>query len=178
MTRRAFLLPLVLCWMVAMLAPSVPTRAGGVTWLIDLTPLFILFAAIRLEAGWLVLFLLLGSLGEDFLIPDRIGTGPILWAMVAFLIRSQRPWIRSESWFTLMIMCFGASFLYAVGDRALYLMTNDLWSWSYLLGLKLVVLALVNAVLVVPFTWVMDYLCGITQAREKGADFSSSYALH
>jgi hypothetical protein len=25
---------------------------------------------------------------------------------------------------------------------------------------------------------VMDYLCGITQAREKGADFSSSYALH
>ncbi|MFQ3670362.1 MAG: hypothetical protein SNJ84_02765 [Verrucomicrobiia bacterium] len=176
MTRRTLLIPLLAVWALALVEPIIPSQFGGTRWLVDFTPLLITYACLRLPSAALLAFVALGSLGSDFLIPDRPGTSPLLWTLVAFLVRSQRPWIRTGSWFTLSIMSFAASFLYAIGDRTFFLMVNDLWSWSYLLLLKLLVLAAVNAALA-PFAFpLLDRLCGIVRPRATEPDFSPFYA--
>lgn len=176
MTRRTFFLPILAVWGLSLLEPILPSRFGGVTWLIDFTPLFLTYACLRLPSAALLAFLAIGSLGLDFLIPDRPGTSPLLWALVAFLVRSQHPWIGSRNWFILSLMTFAASILYAFGDRTFFLMVNDFWAWSYLLVLKLIVLALINGLLAAPIFSLMDRLCGLSRTDRSEPEFTSLYA--
>ncbi|GAB4240540.1 MAG: hypothetical protein OHK005_02770 [Candidatus Methylacidiphilales bacterium] len=176
MTRRAFLIPLIVVLGLTLVEPVIPTHLFGIRWLVDFTPLLIVYACVRFSSGTLFGFLVLGSLGVDFLVGDRPGTSPLLWALVAFLVRSQRLWIRNGSWVTIFLMSFAASFLYALADRTFFLMVNDLWTWSYLLLLKLLGLATVNAALAPGFFALLDRICGLQRAKPSDRDFSMLYA--
>lgn len=177
MTRRAFLIPLAGVLALAVIEPLIPTRLFGIDWLIDLTPLMIVYACLRFSPGSLLAFLILGSLGIDFLVPDRPATSPLLWAMVAFLVRSQHPWIRNGSWVTLILMTFAASFLYGLGDRTFFLMIHDLWAWSDRLMLKILGLATVNALLAPAIISFLDRICGLHRAKPSDPDLSRLYAI-
>ena len=142
---RRFLVTLLILLAVTALQPLFLAEFSGQRWILDFTPVFLVYASLRFSPFALVSFILLGGLLHDILVPHAPGTGPLLWGATAFLIRSQRLWIRDRSWSMLMLMGLAASFFYIGLERLLFLASQGFWSWNLELSVKMLTLSIVNA---------------------------------
>jgi|GEM_PF-814249 len=142
---RRFLVVLLLVLAVIVLQPLLLAEIGGERWILDFTPIFLIYASLRFPPLALASFILLGGLLHDVLVPHAPGMGPFLWGATIFLVRSQRLWIRERSWSMLMLMGLAASFFYIGLERLLFMASQSFWSWNLELSVKMLTLSIVNA---------------------------------
>ena len=142
---RRFLVTILSVLLVTIVQPLILAEFSGQRWILDFTPIFLVYASLRLNPMGIVGFILLGGLLHDILVPHAPGMGPLLWGATIFLVRSQRLWIRDRSWSMLMLMGLAASFFYIGLDRLLFLASQGFWSWNLELSVKMLTLSIVNA---------------------------------
>jgi cell shape-determining protein MreD len=154
-----YTLVLVLLYVaIAVGQPLLPPLMGERTWLIGLSPLLLIYGALRAPDFFLMLFVILGGVVHDFILLHYLGMGPLLWLMTVFLVRSQRDYLRASHWSLLFVVSFAASFFHLAMDRVFFLVYNGFWSWNFELSTSLMKIALVNGLLGPPVFWVLDVL--------------------
>jgi cell shape-determining protein MreD len=159
-----YTLVLVFLYVVMAVAqPLLPPLMGERTWLIGLSPLLLIYGALRAPDFFLMLFVILGGVVHDFILLHYLGMGPLLWLLTVFLVRSQRDYLKASHWSRLFVVSFAASFFHLGMDRVFFLVYNGFWSWNFELSTSLMKIALVNGLLGPPFFWVLDVLL-----RERG----------
>jgi hypothetical protein len=168
--RYAFLMLLVFCGLLYS-QPFVPVFLGHENWLLNLTPILVTYTSLRARDFSLMFFIILGGLLHDLLLMNYVGMGPLLWGLVAFIVRSQRPWVEGGNWFFLLLMTFVASFAYLSLDRLFFLISEGFWSWNLKLSFEILKLSTVNALLCLPVFWLMDRLLDRPSSERR-----SSYA--
>lgn len=156
MVRAVLLLLLFLAMVFAQ--PFLPSLMGRHNWLLTATPVLITCAALRLDGPLLVAFLIAGGILHDLLLPNYLGMGPLLWALTAFLARSQKPWLSEERLPLVALTGFACSFLYLIGDRMLFLLHREYWSWNLEICFQLLKWSSVNGVLTPVFLFLADRL--------------------
>jgi hypothetical protein len=159
--------------LVPLLALAQPMAAGALglrDWILDLTPLLLVHGALRLTAAQLVFLMIGGGMLHDVMVPHAPGTGPLLWGVILFMIRSQLSWIRQGNWIVLILLGFVSTFLYLSLERVLFLAAHGFWQWNLDLSLKIVNASLLNALLAPLFTALFDRLTGTAgKAGARGA---------
>jgi cell shape-determining protein MreD len=159
-----YTLVLVFLYVVMAVAqPLLPPLMGERTWLMGLSPLLLIYGALRAPDFFLMLFVILGGVVHDFILLHYLGMGPLLWLLTVFLVRSQRDFLKASHWSLLFVVSFAASFFHLGMDRVFFLFYNGFWSWNFELSASLMKIALVNGLLGPPFFWVLDVLL-----RERG----------
>lgn len=136
--------------------PFAPSVFGHDNWMLNLTPVLIAYCCLRSNEFFLMMFVILGGLLHDLLLMNYVGMGPMLWGMVAFLVRSQKPWVLGGNWLILIVINFAASFAYLCLDRTFYLLYESFWSWNLQLSFEMFKLSLVNALLSPLLFWLLD----------------------
>jgi hypothetical protein len=157
--RYALMMLLIFCGFLYS-QPFVPMVLGHENWLLNLTPILVTCTALRAKDFSLMFFLIAGGLLHDLLLMNYVGMGPLLWALVAFVVRSQRPWVDRGNWLFLILITFVASFAYLSLDRLFFLISEGFWSWNLKLSFEILKLSTVNALLCLPVFWLMDRLLG------------------
>lgn len=142
--RYAFVLVLLYGAMV-ILQPLAPPVLGQTTWLIGLSPLLLIYGALRAGNLSLVLFVLAGGTLHDLILLHYIGMGPLLWLLTVLLVHSQRDWLRNSHWSSAMVVTFAGAFFYLAMDRVFFLVYNGLWSWNFDLSYSLMIISAFNA---------------------------------
>jgi hypothetical protein len=150
--------------------PLVAGLLGLHGWILDLVPLLLIYGALRLPAVQLVFLMIAGGMLHDLMVPHAPGTGPLLWGVILFMIRSQLDWIRQGNWIILILLGFVSTFLYLSLERVLFLAAHGYWSWDLDLSLKIVNASFLNALLAPLFTALLDRLTGMAgKAGARGA---------
>ncbi|NJK92650.1 MAG: hypothetical protein HC904_12975 [Blastochloris sp.] len=155
--------------------PLIPPLFGHDNWLLNLTPLLLTYSALRTHEFTLMLFIISGGLLHDLLLMNYVGMGPLLWGCVVFIVRSQRPWVEGGNSLFLILLTFVAAFSYLSLDRLFFLVSEGFWSWNLMLSVEILKLSTVNALLCLPFFWLLDRLPG-SQLRNRRNARSASYA--
>ena len=152
-----YTLSLLLIYLVMLFAqPVVPALFNQSNWLLGLTPVFLAYLSLRAGDLALMAFVIIGGLMHDLVLPHYVGMGPLLWSVVAFMVRSQRDLLREAHWPVLMVISFAATFLYLCCDRLFFLFVNQYWSWDQDLSFNIFKLAVFNAVLCPPLFFILD----------------------
>jgi cell shape-determining protein MreD len=163
-------LSLLLIYLVMLFAqPMVPVFFNQNNWLLGLTPVLLTYLSLRGSDAALVVFVLVGGLLHDLVLLHYAGMGPLLWGLVAFMVRSQREWLVDARWPVWVVMSFAATFLYLGCDRLFFLFAHRYWSWDQDLSFNILKLALFNAVLCPLLFWGLDFVFGEREARRRGA---------
>lgn len=151
---------LILCIFCGLLfaQPFAPALFGHENWLLNLTPILITYTALRAKDLSLMIFIIIGGLLHDLLLMNYVGMGPLLWGLIAAIVRSQKLWLTSGSWLFLLLVTFTACFAYLCLDRLFFLAYQGFWSWNLKLSFEILKLSTVNAALCLPFFWIMDGL--------------------
>jgi len=145
--------------------PLLPPLMGERTWLLGLSPLLLVYGALRAPDFSLMLFVILGGVVHDFILLHYLGMGPLLWLLTVFVVRSQREFLRASHWSLLFVVSFAASFFHLAMDRVFFLVYNGFWSWDFELSTSLLKIALVNGLIGPPFFWLLDLVLGGRRAR-------------
>ncbi|MDX6767311.1 MAG: hypothetical protein SFU85_11040 [Candidatus Methylacidiphilales bacterium] len=127
------------------LQPLAPALMGQTTWLIGLSPLLLVYGALRAGDFSLLLFVLAGGALHDLILLHYIGMGPLLWLLTVLLVRSQRDWLRNAHWSSAMVVTFAGAFFYLAMDRVFFLVYNGLWAWTFELSSSLMIISAFNA---------------------------------
>lgn len=147
--------------------PMLPPLWGERTWLLGLSPLLLIYGALRAPDFYLMLFVILGGVAHDFILLHYLGMGPLLWLLTVFVVRSQREWLQNSHWSVLPVVAFAACFFHLSMDRLFFLVYNGFWSWDYELSVSLLKIALVNAVVCLPLFRLLDWLLRARVSRER-----------
>jgi hypothetical protein len=172
--RYALLMLLIFCGLLYA-QPFAPVFFGHENWLLNLTPILITYTALRAREFSLMVFIILGGLLHDLLLMNYVGMGPLLWGLVAFVVRSQRPWVEGGNWLFLILMTFVASFAYLSLDRLFFLISEGFWSWNLKLSFEILKLSTVNALLCLPVFWLMDRILGRSSKGERGSYYAHAH---
>mgnify|MGYP000207782395 CR=1 FL=1 len=172
--RYVFIMLTIFCGLLFS-QPFVPALMGHENWLLNLTPLLLTYAALRARDFSLMAFIILGGLLHDLLLMNYVGMGPLLWGLVAFIVRSQKPLMRGGNWFFLLLVTFTASFAYLSLDRLFFLIAEGFWSWNLRLSFEIVKLSTVNTVLCLPMFWLMDRFLGSPTEAEHRSFYSHAH---
>jgi cell shape-determining protein MreD len=164
--RYALLMLLIFCGLLYA-QPFMPALLGHENWLLNLTPLLLTYASLRAQDFSLMVFLIAGGLLHDLLLMNYMGMGPLLWGLVAFIVRSQKPWVETGNFLFLILITFVASFAYLCLDRLFFLISENFWSWNLKLSFELLKLSTVNALLSWPMFWLLDRLLRRGQASRR-----------
>lgn len=155
--------------------PFAPMLWGHENWLLNLTPILVTYTALRAREFSLMLFLILGGLLHDLLLMNYVGMGPLLWGLVAFIVRSQKSWVEGGNWLFLVMITFVASFAYLSLDRLFFLISEGFWSWNLKLSFEILKLSTVNALLCLPAFLLLDRLLGRPSRGERGAYYAHAH---
>jgi hypothetical protein len=139
------LVVLAVCAATMLLQPLVPGLFGQEHWLLNLTPVLLIYAAYRCSEPGLVVLVVAGGILHDLMMLDAVGFGPMQWGLTVFMIHSQRHWLESTSWWMIMLLSFAGSFLYFLAGYVFFLMARTTWNWNLQLGLAMVWIATLNA---------------------------------
>jgi hypothetical protein len=157
----SILLLVVLVWMQGVAGFWLPFQA------LCLVPVLLVTAAVRMGDVPLVMLVVLGGLVDDFLVPDAPGYGPLIWAVVVMMVRSQRIWLRSGGMLFRMAVCVAATFVYLVMDRLAYMAAHGFWSWDERVTLYLVLASGVNLVAGPLLMWMLVPLFPYDRSLEE-----------
>lgn len=127
--------------------PLLPPFMGERTWLLGLSPLLLVYGALRAPDFSLMLFIILGGMVHDFILLHYLGMGPLLWLLTVFVVRSQREFLQASHWSLLFVVAFAASFFHLAMDRIFFQVYNDIWFWDFELSTSLLKIALVNGLI-------------------------------
>ncbi len=130
-----------------LLQPQLPDLLGERSWLLGLTPVLLVYAALRAPDFALMMFVMVGGLLHDLLLLHYVGMGPLLWGLTVFLVRSQRSWLGMAHWALRPPIVFVASLFYMVGDRLFFLTYHGFWSWNFELSFSLIKISFFNALI-------------------------------
>jgi cell shape-determining protein MreD len=156
-----YTLSLLLIYLVMLFAqPMVPVLFNQNNWLLGLTPVLLTYLSLRAGDLALITFVIVGGLLHDLVLLHYVGMGPLLWGIVAFMIRSQRIWLEDARWPVWMVMSFAATFLYLCCDRLFFLFAHQYWSWDQDLNFNILKLSLFNAILCPLLFWLLDFIFG------------------
>lgn len=145
--------------------PLLPPLWGERTWLLGLSPLLLIYGALRAPDFFLMLFVIIGGIAHDFILLHYLGMGPLLWLLTVFLVRSQREWLLLSHWSMLGVVAFAASFFHLAMDRVFFLVYNGFWSWDFELSASLLKISLVNGLLGPLVFWILDLVLRARPAR-------------
>jgi cell shape-determining protein MreD len=157
--------------------PMIPAVFGERTWLIGLSPLLLVYCALRAPDFSLMLFVILGGVVHDLILLHYIGMGPLLWLMTVFIVRSQQDWLRTSHWVLLLVVCFAASFFHLAMDRIFFLAYNGFWSWNFELSTSLLKISTINALLSPVLFWILDFVLR-TPGKKSGFVGESRHRFH
>lgn len=153
--------------LILLVQPFLPSLLGDRFWLLSTTPILIAYASIRSGGAPLIWFIILGGLFHDFMFPDYLGMGPLLWGLTAFLVHSQHPWLAGARFAFVALAAFVASFFYFSFDRLLFLFYAGFWSWSFDLSFTIFSRSLVNAGLAPLLFWLFDIILKEKMTEQK-----------
>ena len=168
MLRHAFVL-LSLYLPLLFAAALLPAPAGR--WLPVLTPLLPAYFALHGRDFPLVVLVVVGGMLHDWVLPHYFGMGPLLWGLVAFMIRSQRQWLTDASAIFLPVVGFAASFLYFGGDRLFLLFARQRWAWDIDFSFHILQQSIINAILCPVLFWLFDLLFGLGDRQQRKEEF-------
>jgi cell shape-determining protein MreD len=156
-----YTLSLLLIYLIMLFAqPMVPVLFDQNNWLLGLTPIFLTYLSLRASDLALILFVIIGGLLHDMVLMHYVGMGPLLWGLVAFMVRSQQVWLQEAHFLVLMVIGFASTFLYLCCDRLFFLFVHQYWSWDQDLSFNILKLAVFNAVLCPVLIFIFDFILG------------------
>lgn len=118
--------------------------------LVNMIPILLVLWAWKLDMSTLVWVVCAGGVLRDFFVPDVVGFGPLTFAIVAFVARTQKTFLELYGYVFGMILVFTSTFLYLTIHRLAFLLRHEYWSWDLRLSSVLLMASLFNT-LVSPF---------------------------
>lgn len=158
------------------LQPLLPAIGGQHNWLLNFTPLILVYAAYRASDTGLAFFIVFTGMLHDFILSHYLGFGPLLWGVTIFLVRSQEELLEQGTWMTRIIMGFAAAFFYLCFDRVIFLLDRKAWIWDYELSFHIVLISIVNALMAPVVFWVLDRI--YIYKPEVKEDFATRMRYH
>jgi cell shape-determining protein MreD len=111
------------------------------------------------------------GLAQDILSPGMPGLGPLSIGLMLALLSTQRRLVRVEGGLLAMLLILLGTFFYLVLDYLFFSARLGRWHWPLDLAVRMVGESLVNALLLPPFTWAMDFV----QSRWHGEKWKRRY---
>lgn len=166
--KRVLISLLILIVLEVLFQPLAARALQPILPLVNFIPIFLVFWAWQLEGPLLAWLVLTGGLLTDFLIPDAIGSSPVVWGLLVLLIRTQRSLIVCYGYAYVMLVTFAATFLFLIFDRMAFLILQGGQLWNDSLNLYLFTASLFNAALS-PFCFII--LKPLYRARKEESRF-------
>ncbi|MDE1171392.1 MAG: rod shape-determining protein MreD [Verrucomicrobium sp.] len=137
-----------------------------------LVALPVLYAAMRLKGGGPLALALGLGLVIDLLSPQKLGTGGFVLCLVVGIAWSQRENLPFDHWGSVAFLALVATFGALIADYALFCWESGTRDWRFILWVRLAWVAVLNAVLAVPFFVLCDLFLSL---RRRGDE--EDYAL-